>query len=159
MDNESKLRAPKAVRGYKTPNVNFRTVDNMQERSLNSLISPQKKGSCLNLKSQFNTEDNFLDFEREITNDFDEFSVKSEIFSILREGSTWCDSVNIRNSNPTGKIKDNFFNECFCEEFERKSSPLKIHNPIYKSIAEEFNSDEGNNISEFPIYNECKKID
>ena len=53
MDNENKLKAPKAVRGFKNLNMNFRTAETMNDKSPTSLIIPQKKGSCLNFKSTF----------------------------------------------------------------------------------------------------------
>ena len=104
MDNENKLKAPKAVRAFKLQNNNFRTSETINDKSLSILISPQKKGSCNNFKIHLDMgqiEPNIFDFEKDIINDFDELSVKSEIFSILREGSTWCDSSEYRNSNPT----------------------------------------------------------
>lgn len=162
MDNGNKLKAPRAVKGFRTPNMNYRTTDGFVDRSFKINFSPEKKGSCLNLTSQISKNQidlKLFECEKEIIDDFDELSVKSEIFSILRDGSTLYDSIDIRNSNPSAKIKYNLSDECLCREFEEKTgSPERIRNPIYKNFNDEFGN-EGNNIPDFAIYNTCKKFD
>jgi hypothetical protein len=162
MDNGNKLKAPKAVKGFRTPIMNYRTSEAFEERSFNIHFSPEKKGSCLNLTSQISkhqTDLKLFECEKEIIDDFEELSVKSEIFSILREGSTLYDSIDIRNSNPSAKMKYNLSEDCLCGEFEEKTgSPQRIRNPIYKNFNDEFGN-EGNNIPDFAIYNTCKKFD
>ena len=156
MDKDNKLKAPKAVRAFKIPNNIFRSCDSINDKSLSILISPEKKRSSPNLEFNFNIsqiEPNYIEFEKDISNEFDELSVKSEIFSILREGSTCCDSPGIRNSNPTLKCKSNLLGEFFCKKFGEKSSPIRIYNPISKNFNLIEFSSEGN-----PIYNTCKKL-
>jgi hypothetical protein len=162
MDNGNKLKAPKAVKGYRTPVMNYRTSEAFEERSFNIHFSPEKKGSCLNLTSNISKRQNELQLyecEKEILDDFEELSVKSEIFSILRDGSTLYDSIDIRNSNPFSKIKYNLSEDCLCRDFEEKTgSPQRTHNPIYKNFNDVYDN-EGNNITDFAIYNTCKKLD
>lgn len=163
MDNENKLLAPRAVKGYRTA-LAYKKGPAVQrtDRSLNVFISPQKKASCLDLKSNFDSkekDEDLFDFEKEIIDAFDELSVKSEIFSILREGSTWCDSFEIRNSNPSGRIKENILGECVDSESHRKSSPLRINNDIYNNFEEDLQSELEGTVSEFQLYKVCKKLD
>ena len=166
MEYDNKLKAPKPIVGFRTPNLNFRSDEGVLNRNLLMLISPKKKETSINnsinanfFKLQENNEDIF-DIEKELLNDFEELSVKSEIFSILKNDSTRCDSFDIRYCNSSKLYTSNhIFEENYSIENEdQKSSPNRNRNLLYKNFNISKFKSEDLPLSDIPVFNICKKI-
>ena len=107
MDGE-KLIAPKAVMGLRkkvssTGNLSNTKTKNVERSSLNLEI-PRKSGSFRNLTfPNTSREKSRFAFDADIQKDFEELSIKQEIYGILKSESTFCES-------PFRRPKDiNFF--------------------------------------------------
>jgi hypothetical protein len=144
MENDQKLKAPKAVFGLKKKS-SSNSVRSTEETTRSSLFIrvPQKSGSFNQLpwKKMSNTtkEKSRFALEKDIEKDFDELSVKQEIFSILRnESATWCETPDIRSSdncNREAKINLDFFeNDSEAEDDSIRDSflqsPMRSKNPL-----------------------------
>lgn len=164
MENEEKLSAPRAVFGLKkkissTGNLGS---DGRFSRPNLKLSIPQKSESFRQLptkvpKSSRNEKSRFA-FDHEIEKDFEELSVKQEIFGILRSDSTFCESPFHRESLPN-KMASNMVNF-----FDQIESELDKSIEIVESVeAEKETANEEYFFADFKkenlysVYKKCKK--
>lgn len=155
MEIDNKLKAPKAI--YRTPVAKYRSNNGLDSADL-SLIIPKSKGSFTKIHSTIlKTTKGCISrfaFQKELKKDFEEIAVKNEIFSILNNKSTWCESFDYKNSNLPISLQSNsdFFDEEY-NYFEIKDSSHKgSKNPISKDYNLIDFDNEIDNLSSLSIY-------
>lgn len=161
MEINTNLKTPKAI--YRTPVPKYRSNKGLDNVDF-SLITPKFKGSfnklpCANLKISKGKISRFA-FQKELEKDFEEIAVKNEIFSILNNESTWCESFDHKNFNfpidlesNSNLFEDNSFEIDDASEIRSKNLILKDFNLI------ECNNIENDNLSSLTVYIACKKLD
>jgi hypothetical protein len=116
MENEEKLSAPKAVFGLRKKISSTGNLSkNESQRSSLRLTIPQKSESFRGLQSKVpktTREKSRFAFDNDIEKDFEELSIKQEIFGILRSDSTFCESPFHPDSFPNKFISNvNYFDQ------------------------------------------------
>ena len=156
MEIDNKLKAPKAI--CRTPVAKYRSSNEFNSSDIN-LVIPKSKGSFRKIPSTFAKTSKEKTcrsgFEKELEKDFDEIAVKNEIFSILNNESSWCESYEQKNSNLPSYLQSNlnFFDEEEENSFEIKNaSPKRSKNPISKDFNLIDLNNETDNLSSFSVY-------
>ena len=155
-----KMYTPKPKMRY-TSSIPAITYSNSTTETRSLIIPNKSPYGQTNIRNQniFKTvsKNHLITNDPEIQKDFDEFSAKSEIFSLLKNDSCqW--SSNISNSTTTTSRTGVFNSNEFFEDFLEEDSkiPVRSSNPMFKIDQQE--EDVGNIINKFEIVN-LKKVD
>jgi hypothetical protein len=145
MSQEIELKAPKPIQGLKKIK-NIKSNENIKSKMTN-FVRPHKNGSFNTIPQSVKELKNIVlnlcpcKEIKQIEDDFNEFSAKSEILSILKSKSANIGN-NIKMSQEAFDLVSGF-DENICEnkEFitnfetiEKGSSPARSKNPIYKNF-------------------------
>ena len=163
METEQKLRAPKAVFGLRKKLSSTRNLNKNETFDLPNLrlSAPVKSESFRNLPMKYpktTREKSRFALNQDMEKDFEELSIKQEIFGILLNDSTFCDSPFPRSSEKYDFEENvNFFNQNDID-LDKSIDIIQGEENLIKENFINFLNDDFEKENMNSVYIQCKKL-